>query len=157
MTPTLRDARDTDAGKLGQMISDAVAARAWKPVLHSGAQDIAHTGDMIDRGWVRVAELDGRVAGFIARERGYIHALFVTPDLQGHGIGSALLHEAQSHGQALTLWVFEQNTDALRFYLRAGFAETHRTAGENDEALPDIHLRWTPAPTQQTETKGHSA
>ncbi|MAU46817.1 MAG: GNAT family N-acetyltransferase [Yangia sp.] len=145
MTPRLRPARPTDAGRLGAMMSDAATERPWKPRLHSGAEDIAHAGQMIDAGWVTVAEddADGALLGFLAREDVYVHALFVAPAAQGTGIGRALMAEAQSHCPTLELWTFEANHGAQRFYERAGFTVVGRSDGsQNDEGLPDIHYRW---------------
>ncbi|TNF17201.1 MAG: GNAT family N-acetyltransferase, partial [Rhodobacteraceae bacterium] len=76
MSVVLRPARSTDAGKLGSMITEAAGSRPWKPRLHSGAEDIAHAGAMIENGWVTVAEASrtGALLGFLAREGAYIHA-----------------------------------------------------------------------------------
>ncbi|MCR9274947.1 MULTISPECIES: GNAT family N-acetyltransferase [Mameliella] len=141
-TITLRAADPGDAGRLGAMITEAVEARAWKPRLHSAAQDISHAGTLIDRGWVTVAELGPEVAGFLAREGSEIHALFVAGWAQGRRLGSALLDHAKTRADRLELWTFQRNEGAQRFYLRHGFAETRRTNGDNEEGLPDIHYLW---------------
>lgn len=156
MSPLLRPARPTDAGSLGAMITDAVAAHAWKPALHSGAEDIAHAGTMIERGWVTVAETrGGALLGFLAREGSYVHALFVTPNAQGHGIGRTLLHDAQRAAQRLELWTFLANDRAQRFYERAGFAVTRRGDGSaNEEGLPDLFYVWEAPATRSMEARG---
>lgn len=139
---TLRPAHPAEAGRLGDMITEAVAARAWKPRLHSGAEDIAHAGLLIDRGWVTVAECGDETGGFMAREGGFIHALFVADRFQGRGLGTALLRDAQTRNARLDLWTFERNLGAQRFYLRHGFVEVARSRGDNEEGLPDIRYRW---------------
>lgn len=138
----LRPAQPTDAGRLGAMITEAVAAHNWKPRLHSAAQDIAHMGTLIDRGWVTVAEQTGAVQGFLARDASDIHALFVAASAQNHGLGTTLLHDAMHRSADLELWTFQRNTGAQRFYLRHGFAEVARTEGDNEEGLPDIRYVW---------------
>lgn len=146
LASTLRPACSLDAGPMGAMISEAVAARAWKPRLHSAAEDIAHADALIARGWVTVAEAPegGTVTGFLAREGGYVHALFIAPGWQRRGIGRALIARAKTESPALDLWTFTANTAARRFYEGAGFAEIERGNGsENEEGLPDIHYRWT--------------
>lgn len=143
MTRALRPARSTDAGKLGAMIGAAVAAHTWKPQLHSGAEDIAHAANLIERGWVTVCEVGGEVAGFIARDGADVQSLFVGTAHQGCGIGTALLEHAKRSHPHLSLWTFEANTGAQRFYLRHGFSEAKRTDGAgNDEGLPDIRYEW---------------
>ncbi len=142
MTVALRPARSTDAGKLGQMITDAVAAKPWKPRLHTGAEDIAHAGQMIDKGWVTVAEND-LLMGFVARDNAFIHALFIHEDARNQGVGKALIDDAKSQSNRLDLWTFVENRGARRFYKREGFAEVERGDGsQNDEGLPEIHFRW---------------
>nr|WP_249200686.1 GNAT family N-acetyltransferase [Thetidibacter halocola] len=134
------------------MIGDAVAARDWKPRLHTAAQDIAHAGQMIERGWVTVAEIDDAVVGFLAREGGFVHALFVSDDAQGRGVGAALLAAAKDEAMDLTLWTFQANLGARRFYAREGFVEIARGDGRgNDERLPDVQLYWTRAGAKAKE------
>lgn len=141
---TLRAGQPLDAGKLGDIISQAVTAATWKPRLHSSVEDIAHAGRMIDKGWITVAELDGRIAGFLAREGDYIHSLYIADHAQGRGVGSALLTAAKEGRDRLDLWTFQQNRGAQRFYRREGFVAGEETDGQhNDEGLPDIRFTWT--------------
>ncbi|WP_299927207.1 GNAT family N-acetyltransferase [uncultured Pelagimonas sp.] len=140
----LRPAHDMDAGRLGALITAAVAAHDWKPLLHSAAEDIAHAGHMIDRGWITVAEDEtGQITGFISRDGTYVHALFIAEAAQGAGVGSALLDHAKTQADQLDLWTFVANRGARRFYKRSGFSEVERGDGSgNEEGLPDIHLLW---------------
>lgn len=139
---TLRPARVLDAGTLGGMITQAVQDTPWKPVLHSGADDIAHAGKMIDRGWVTVADLDDETAGFMALEDGYIHSLFIAREYRRKNIATTLLNCAKDACSTLTLWTFQANTAARQLYTTNGFAEIGRTDGDNEEGLPDIHFQW---------------
>ncbi|CUH78135.1 GNAT family N-acetyltransferase [Tropicibacter naphthalenivorans] len=140
----LRPARSTDAGKIGDMMTQTVRAHRWKPRLYTGAQDIAHAGEMIDRGWVTVLVRGDIVSGFIALEDGYIHGLFLRDDAQGAGLGVVLLNHAKELHETLDLWAFQSNRRARKFYEREGFVEIERGIGKtNDEGLSDIHYRWT--------------
>ncbi|SMC28241.1 Ribosomal protein S18 acetylase RimI [Andreprevotia lacus DSM 23236] len=70
-------------------------------------------------------------AGFISiSPQAHIHQLFVVPERQGRGIGSALLEEAAAWvagaGDAAQLTVFSAN-NAIRFYARHGFVATSET------------------------------
>ena len=140
----IRAARSTDAGTTGAILSAFIDGTDWMPRLHTRAEDIAFAGHMIARGWVSVAETDGSVQGFIARDGDEVNALYVAPAAQGHGIGTALLREAQTHADRLILWTFQANAGAQRFYARHGFTEAERTDGSrNDEKLPDVRMVWT--------------
>lgn len=143
MTLALRPARSTDAGKTGDILHRFQEETPWMPKLHTGAETIAFCGSMIDRGWVTVAEEDGRICGFIARDGTEICSLYVAPEAQGRGVGKALLEDAKASRTPLTLWAFQANEGAQRFYLREGFAETDRSDGaRNEEGLPDIAYTW---------------
>ncbi|MFZ5962454.1 GNAT family N-acetyltransferase [Thalassococcus sp. BH17M4-6] len=141
----LRPARSTDAGKIGAILTEAVTAQPWKPRLHTGAEDIAHAATMIDRGWVTVAEHLQKplILGLLAREDDFIHAVFISPQARGEGVGRALMEDAKAHADTLRLWTFEANSGAQRFYQREGFAEVSRGDGSgNEEGLPDIQFLW---------------
>ena len=142
MTLSLRAAQPTDAGKMGAILHRFEAATPWMPKSHCEAEAIGFCGTMLDRGWVTVAVAD-RIVGFLARDGAEICALYVHPDLQGQGVGKALLDHAKTCHSPLTLWTFEANTGAQRFYLREGYAEVRRTEGDNDESLPDILYHWS--------------
>lgn len=143
MTFELRAARSTDAGKVGAILSDFVARTDWMPKLHTAAEDIGFAGKMIDRGWVRVAENQTGIVGFIARDGAEVNALYVNTPAQRSGIGAAFLDEAKAEMPNLELWTFQSNTPALAFYAAQGFHEVRRTDGaENDEKLPDVRLAW---------------
>lgn len=139
----LRPARSTDAGKTAAVLSGFIDETDWMPRIHTRAEDVSFTADMIDRGWVTVAELDARVVGFSAREGAMIHALYVDAQARNQGCGASLLQAIQQEQDHLTLWTFQANTGAQRFYERHGFAEAERTDGaRNDERLPDIRYVW---------------
>ena len=139
----LRPARLTDAGRVGAILSEFVDQTDWLPRLHSRAEDIAHADAMIARGWVTVAEREGRIVGFAATEGSDLDALYVASDAQGSGVGKALLKHLQAEHKALNLWTFQANTKAQEFYRAHGFSETARSDGSlNDEGLPDIRYLW---------------
>ncbi|MFD1341551.1 GNAT family N-acetyltransferase [Litorisediminicola beolgyonensis] len=147
MSVTLRPARPLDAGALGAILDGWVRATPWMPQLYSGAEAVSFLSQMIDAGWVTTAETDGAPAGFLARDGGDVHALYLGEGARGRGIGARLLDAAKSGESALSLWTFEANTGAQRFYDREGFVPVRRTSGDNDEGLPDIQFRW-----QRSET-----
>lgn len=62
--------------------------------------------------------------------------------LPGRGLGKALLDHAKGLTRTLSLWTFEANRSARRFYEREGLKAVRRTDGDNDEGLPDILYQW---------------
>ncbi|WP_290558346.1 GNAT family N-acetyltransferase [Aestuariivita sp.] len=139
----LRPARPTDAGRTGAILSAFIDHTDWMPRIHTRAEDLSFAADMIDRGWVTVAETAGTVVGFSAREACMVHALYVDARARGKGCGGALLKQMQRATDTLTLWTFQHNTRAQAFYRHHGFAEMERTDGAgNDEGLPDLRMGW---------------
>ncbi|WP_299667367.1 GNAT family N-acetyltransferase [uncultured Ruegeria sp.] len=144
MTVALRPARSTDAGTMGAILHGFARENEWMPELHSQAETIAFCGRMIDLGWVTVAEMQGQVAGFLALNRDEVHSLYLVDHARGQGIGQQLLDHTKAQRPELSLFAFEANHRACRFYERNGFVEVARSDGsENDENLPDIKYVWT--------------
>ena len=83
------------------------------------------------------------MAGIIAFKTGWIEQLYILPDFQGHGIGSALLRQAQITFPHLQLWTFQRNIQAQQFYEKHGFIVIGKTDGSgNEEKEPDMLYEW---------------
>lgn len=91
---------------------------------------------------IDVAMIDETVVGMMAYNDREISQLYVHLNYQGLGIGQTLLNraKAQSSGK-LTLYTFEVNEKAQRFYEKHGFKVIGR-GHENEENLPDILYEW---------------
>ncbi len=142
---TVRTVRAEDAVACVGIFNDWVDATDWMPRVHP-PEDVArqfreHVMATCD---VLVGERDGVVAGFLSVDgEGFVAGLFVETAARGRGVGTALLGAAKAlWPEGLTLWTFEANAGARRFYARHGFVEADRTNGENEEGLPDILLTW---------------
>ena len=82
--------------------------------------------------------------GIVAFRRDWIDQLYVLPKAQRSGIGTALLGIAQQSCDRLSLWTFQRNTQARRFYEARGFRLVRETDGAgNDEKEPDALYLWT--------------
>ena len=109
--------------------------RWWSPdQVATSLDDLPH--------WV--AETDGRVVGVanLGQVDGdaVMWKLYVHPDRQGHGLGSALLGEVEAAaGPVLRLEHLAGNDRAAAFYRAHGFHETHRTVFD---AFPDLTWVW---------------
>jgi len=109
----------------------------------SGLTDAQLMAKVALKGWVRFLNDEEGMAGFIVRENERVHALYVHPRAQGHGVGRLLLKDAQKASDRLELWTLQRNHLARAFYLAQGFMEEGHTAGEgNDAGLPDVLLVW---------------
>lgn len=91
---------------------------------------------------IDLALMDEKVVGMIAYNEEEISQLYIHIDYQGMGIGHTLLDKvkAQSNGR-LTLYTFEVNENAQRFYEKHGFKIIGR-GHENEENLADIQYEW---------------
>ena len=68
-----------------------------------------------------VAETDGAAVAYAWLHGGFLRALYVHPSYQRRGIGSGLLAEIRKTAPGgFSLWVFEANEGAIRFYERHG-------------------------------------
>jgi GNAT superfamily N-acetyltransferase len=113
-----------------------------------------HTDDEI-RTWIRevmvpehevwVAETGGAVVGIAALADDLLGHLYVHPDAQGHGVGSALLEVVkQERRGGFRCWVFQRNAGARRFYERHGCRLVELTDGSgNEEREPDALYEWS--------------
>ncbi|MGE6608846.1 N-acetyltransferase [Halomonas sp. NPDC076908] len=68
-----------------------------------------------------VFESEGQVAGFYSLYGNTLAAVFVSPSLQGKGIGSAMIDDAKSRRVCLQLSVYSQNSPSINFYKQHGF------------------------------------
>ena len=151
-----RPAHAADAPAITRVFQAARrTALPYLPVLHSSAEDHAFFAGLVAAGGVTVAEVDGAVAAFLALAERVDH-LYVHPDHQRQGLGSALLRSAQSARPRLELWVFQRNTDAIAFYEAHGFAVVEATDGAgNEEHEPDYLMAWASgAGTARAPTAG---
>ena len=151
MTPTdllLRRAEPQDAEAIADLYTAARVAAVphMPPAIHTNAEDRAWMAGRLANpdyeGWV--AEDDGELVGYALVSPVWLDHLFIRPDLTGGGVGSALLDLVKSlRPDGFSLWVFESNAGARRFYRRHGLVELERTDGSaNEEKSPDIRMAW---------------
>ena len=94
---------------------------------------------------VWVADRGGQVVALMVLDGRWLDQLYVEPTSVGGGIGGAMLDVAKCLRPAgLSLWTFETNDRARRFYESHGFVATGGTAGDNEEQAPDVRYDWRP-------------
>ncbi|MFF4395676.1 GNAT family N-acetyltransferase [Streptomyces sp. NPDC001480] len=93
-----------------------------------------------------VAEAAGAVVGVMVLQGELLAQLYLDPDRRGRGIGDRFVALAKERGpQGLTLWTFQVNKPAHRFYERHGFVAVEFTDGSgNEEREPDVRYEWRP-------------
>jgi GNAT superfamily N-acetyltransferase len=150
---TIRPATTEDQSAMADVFiaARAAAVPAMPPSIHPPHEVHAFYAGLDVLGGERegwVAE-DGRgIVAFAELKGAWLDDLYVRPDAQGEGIGSALLDVAKSvRPEGFSLWVFESNTPARAFYARRGLVEREHTDGSgNEERAPDLRMEW-PGPT----------
>ncbi|MGN0065054.1 MAG: GNAT family N-acetyltransferase [Nocardioides sp.] len=141
---TLRQALLADCGRLASL---HVAARAQAP-MPASVHDVARVQSWLegrlgaDETWV--AERGVRVVGYARFGQDWLDDLYVDPHAWRDGVGTALLDLVKARRPAgFSLWVFESNAPARRFYARHGLVELERTDGDaNEERSPDVRVVW---------------
>ena len=114
------------------------------PTLHTPEEDAWWFCErLFSANEVWLAEDDGAPVGYIAFRPDFVEHLFILPEAQNTGIGFQLLEKARETSAEISLWTFQQNLRARRFYERHGFTVVTETDGaDNEEKLPDVLYRW---------------
>lgn len=136
----IRKALEAEAQVIAQ-ISRAARQEAmpYLPNLHTPAEDLAFFESEISTSDCRVSLIGGQIVGFGCVRDGWLNHLYVLPDFQGLGVGSALLTNFERSIEQF--WVFARNTKARQFYVARGFIEVEETDGSgNEENEPDVRF-----------------
>jgi GNAT superfamily N-acetyltransferase len=145
MSLTIRDARPDEADALTELAMRSKASWGYDAAFMAACrEELTFTPDKMAAWTVWVAELGGRLAGMAALsldgEEAELEEFFVEPELQGRGVGRALidafLTEARARG-ARTAGL-DADPFAEPIYARLGFT----TVGRSPSA--SIPGRWLP-------------
>jgi GNAT superfamily N-acetyltransferase len=97
------------------------------------------------RNQVWVALDEGTVVGLLALAESTIEQLFVDPEWQGRGVGSALIERAKALAPGgLGLFTHQRNVRARGFYERRGFRAVSFGTSPPPESEPDVRYEWEP-------------
>lgn len=98
--------------------------------------------------WVAETEAEGGgvVVGVMVLEGEELAQLYLAPEWRGRGLGDRFVALAKERGPGgLSLWTFQVNAPAHRFYERHGFEAVEWTdGGGNEEREPDVRYVWRP-------------
>ncbi len=119
-------------------------ALPWLAGLHTPEQDRWFFRQRVFKTCEVWGAFDGAaLTGVLAFRDGWIDQFYVLPTAQRRGVGTGLLHVAQSYFDCLHLWTFQRNMRARRFYEARGFALVKETDGAgNEEKEPDALYLW---------------
>jgi GNAT superfamily N-acetyltransferase len=144
VAPLIRRATADDAAEVSRVFVAARDEMTYLPRIDEEHRPVLG-GWFIERGPIFLAEENGAVVGFSGVHGGELTHLYVDPPAQSLGVGSALLAHAKAESpEGLSLWVFQKNNGARRFYERHGFRLVELTDGAgNMEQEPDARYVWT--------------
>jgi ribosomal protein S18 acetylase RimI-like enzyme len=144
---SLRRADQADAEFIAAIFtSSRRAAMPYLPLLYTELQVLEWIKDVVLRNsLVMLAIADDRsTGGFASVQSGVLEHLYVSPLLQGYGLGTLLLAAAKEESpRGLRLHVFQRNLSARQFYERRGFKLVElRDGSSNEEGEPDAVYEW---------------
>jgi GntR family transcriptional regulator, nutrient-sensing system regulator len=164
-TLTIRVAQPNDAEVMASVFIDAWRG-AYRGIVDDAVIDALQHGDIAS--WMRnlvantaartlvAEEGPGDVLGFTRfgddaedAANGHIFAMYVATRASGKGVGRQLLERAigevdPNSTRAVTLWVFERNIRARRFYEAAGFRPDGGARVEDLYQAPEISMKRSP-------------
>jgi GNAT superfamily N-acetyltransferase len=147
-TVVLRRAEAADAEAVaGVWLRSFAAALPTVVRAHSDDAVRAYFRDVVvPRQETWVAEVDSAVVGMMVLDGESLEQLYLAPDRRGSGLGDRFVALAKERGpEGLSLWTFQVNRPAHRFYERHGFVAAEYTDGSrNEEREPDVRYVWRP-------------
>lgn len=142
MTYVYRLAEKRDGRACAKIIEDWSAETAWlSPPWEFDRLAAWWSGclDGVETSWVAINQ--GKVVGFCVREDDNITGLYVARGHRGTGVGKGLFDLAKAGEDFVTVWAYEKNTRARKFYRREGCREISRER-EEGTGLIDVEHRW---------------
>jgi ribosomal protein S18 acetylase RimI-like enzyme len=119
---------------------------SYLPPLYTELQVLEWINDVVLRNSLVMLAVDNRrtVGGFASVQSDVLEHLYVSPQLQSHGLGTLLLDAAKEESpRGLRLHVFQRNLSARRFYEQRGFKLVElRDGSSNEEGEPDAVYEW---------------
>jgi GNAT superfamily N-acetyltransferase len=142
----LRRGEPDDVAPVARMMRSTYDRMSYIPRLHTPEEDLAYIASVFAEHEAWVAEDGSVVFGFAILSADQLLQIHVDPAEQNKGIGSRLVAQAKKRRPGgFSLWVFQKNEGARRFYGRHGLELVRVTDGEgNEEREPDAQYEWRP-------------
>jgi putative acetyltransferase len=140
----LRRGEPEDVAPVARMMRSTYDRMTFIPRLHTPEEDLAYVTGLFADHEAWVADDGVNVLGFAILSADVLLQIHVDPDQQNQGIGTRLLDQAKERRPAgFSLWTFQKNVGARRFYERHGLEVVQETDGEgNEEREPDVQYAW---------------
>ena len=117
----IRELRKADINKVANIWLDTnITAHYFIPAQY-WQNNFELVKELLLQATVYVYEKNQEIQGFIGLNDEYIEGIFVSNEMQSHGIGKALLNYAKNKQNKLFLKVYQKNIRAIAFYHREGF------------------------------------
>jgi len=147
MNIQITTAAENEASEVLGIFTRAREKMEYLPIVHTHEENKAYFKDLVKSGTVLVIKQNNRYLGFTQLKDSWIMHLYIDPTFQNQGFGKVLLDNLKILSPSeLNLWVFEQNTRAIKFYEREGFnlkEKRSKDQSTNEENLPDRRYRWS--------------
>lgn len=143
----VRLVRTGESDTIADVFIASFRALTFLPTIHSDDQIRTWIREqMVPEHEVWVAEDAGIIRGFAAVSGDLLGHLYVRPEDQSRGIGTALLDAVKRERPGgFGFWVFQKNEGARRFYERHGCRLVELGDGSrNMEREPDARYEWVP-------------
>jgi GNAT superfamily N-acetyltransferase len=143
----LRRGEPEDVAPIARILRSTYDRMEYVPRLHTPEEDLAYVGGLFGDHEVWVADGGDHILGFAILSADLLLQIHVEPGEQNRGIGGRLLAQAKEARPAgFSLWVFQKNEGARRFYERHGLELVQLTDGQdNEEKEPDARYEWRPS------------
>jgi GNAT superfamily N-acetyltransferase len=141
----LRRAAAADVATIAELYERSFATLTYLPVLHTLDEHRTHFARHVAEHETWVWD-DGAVRGFMVLSDDVLMFLYLEPAYTGRGIGTSLFEHAKARRpDGFTLWTFQKNVGARRFYERHGLSAIEFGDGSgNEEGVPDVRYEWRP-------------
>ena len=143
----IRRATPDESDDIAELFERSLATQTYLPRIHTVDEHRAFFAQRLPEDEVWVWDEGGEILGYmILRRSDELFHLYLEPSQTGRGIGTALLdHAKRERPGGFTLWTFQDNVGARRFYERHGLrAIAFGDGSGNEEGVPDVQYAWQP-------------
>ncbi len=143
-----RETYANEAAGVSQEWVDDITAGWFTPEALENSREIMGKLLADTNQFYRLAELDGRVVGFVHAARKddgtvELEAIYTAPDTFGTGLGQQLIDQAiaYANGAEMSLSVVSYNDRAIRFYEKNGFCIIPESEAMYRDKMPIVRMK----------------